>query len=308
MGPRTSHHVLEEDPVPAATVEVGDHPHLAICHGTSDVSHARCFGDAPRLHALVRIPSAPSTSPRPLVVAVHGIRRRHARHAALMAEEADRRGFVLVAPQFDAETYPDYQRLGRRGLGERADLVLKHLIAQLRSEGVVNEELYLAGYSGGAQFVHRFTLAWPRLVTATVSASAGWYTLPDARSAYPHGIRSSARLPGIRFDPEAFLQVPMLAAVGSDDVLLERSLRQSPRVARTQGRNRVVRAENWVKAMKEAARVRGLEPRARLEILNAAGHSFEDCVAAGLDRLAFDFFSQVRAMNGLGGFQARRGA
>ena len=70
---------------------------------------------------------------------------------------------IVIAPLFDAAGFPDYQRLGRRGLGSRADLALIALVDDvLSSRGLQSRKLHLFGHSGGAQFTHRFVIAHSR--------------------------------------------------------------------------------------------------------------------------------------------------
>jgi len=251
--------------------------------------------DAPELEALVYVPPARSAGPLPVVVAVHGISRNAREQAEAFAPGAGRRGLLVVAPRFTERAWPDYQRLGRRGRGPRADIALERLLAALRDAGLASDALHLFGYSGGGQFVHRFALTHPERVRGAAVAAAGWYTFPDPAAAYPHGLRVDGDLPGVRFRPRAFLQVPVLVAVGEEDRVRDESLRRSRAVDRRQGRQRVARARRWVGAMRRAARERGLPPRVELSKIAGVGHSFGDCVAAGLDERVLDFFTERRA-------------
>jgi hypothetical protein len=139
-------------------------------------------------------------------------------------------------------------------------------------------------------------MAHPQRVAAAVVGSAGWYTFPDAGRRYPRGIRTRGDLTGVRFEPDAFLRVPLLVTVGARDVERDASLRQSAALDREQGMNRVERAERWVEAMREAARQQGLPPAVALRRLEGVGHSFEDNVERGaLAELAFEhFFGRLR--------------
>jgi pimeloyl-ACP methyl ester carboxylesterase len=134
--------------------------------------------------------------------------------------------------------------------------------------------LYLFGYSGGGQFVHRYTLAHPERVAAVAIGAAGWYTFPDESQDYPWGIRETAALPGARFDPESFLRVPACVLVGENDTRRDRELNQSHRLDRQQGQTRLERGRRWVDAMRAAARARGLDTAYRFEVLPDSAHSF----------------------------------
>ncbi len=225
----------------------------------------------------------PSTGGRgaPVFVAVHGISRNVEEHARLFAPYAETFGVVLVAPRFTREGNAGYQRLGLEGLGRRADLALDAILADVEaSTGADVEKLYLFGFSGGAQFVHRYTLAHPDRVARAVVGAAGWYTFPDSVTPYPYGLGPSTELPGLRFQPDEFLRVPIAVFVGVEDTAGE-SLRRNPDVDRQQGATRRERALNWVAAMRRAADARGLEPRVTCELVPGIGHSFRQFMQEG---------------------------
>ena len=241
----------------------------------------------PALEYLLYVPeSAPSDSP--ILVVVHGISRSADEQISFFIPFAEAHGFTLVAPYFSEEDYPDYQRLGRRGRGLRADLALEQLLTTL-PRSLENERVFLFGFSGGAQFVHRFVMAHSEQVIAAVVAAAGWYTFPDSSVAYPYGLRLDGTLPAVQMNPGGFLEVPTLAVVGSDDTDRDANLRRSRAIDRRQGRNRVERAQRWIAEMSEAAERRTLETPFRLAILEDCDHSFENCMNTGMGELIFDF-------------------
>lgn len=243
--------------------------------------------------------SAQSSSARgkpiPLVVCVHGIAIDAEEQIRLLSPFADRHAFALLAPVFEPGVWSDYQRLGRRGRGPRADLALQALIDDCASElGFRVGEIFLIGYSGGAQFVHRYVLAHPSRATAVVAAAAGWYTPPDPRRAYPHGLRIDGSLAGVQIEPADLHRCPILVCVGDRDVARDESVRCSPRLDRVQGMNRRERARRWVDDTRRAARRLGIEPRVSLLELPDVGHSFAQCMEAGLGEAAFRFFEESR--------------
>ena len=239
----------------------------------------------------------------PLVVAVHGIARQSRMTLGCFADQASARGYGVLAPHFEEGRFDDFQRLGRRGRGERADLALLDTIDRLSgrvagSDPASAPRVFLVGYSAGAQFAHRFMMAHPERVLGVASLSAGWYTLPDPRRAYPLGMRTDGSLPGVRFEPSRFLRIPTLVAVGSSDTDQDEGLRRSRRVVRTQGSNRVERAHRWTEAMSEIAREQSTPSRVRFLELDGAGHSLGECVRAGIDKVAFDFFDDILMRGG----------
>jgi pimeloyl-ACP methyl ester carboxylesterase len=223
-----------------------------------------------------------------LLVAAHGISRNFEEHARLLAPYAEERGVVLVAPDFPEGEFGDYQRLGRRG--RRADLALDQIVREAESlTGASARTFYLFGFSGGAQFAHRYALAHPERIARAAVAAAGWYSFPDTATPYPYGIgpASGDELSDVRFEPDKFLRVPIRVFVGAADTG-SRNVRRNPRVDRQQGTTRIERAQRWTAAMRRAAESRGLEPLVTCELVPGVGHSFRRFVEAGAGERVFD--------------------
>jgi pimeloyl-ACP methyl ester carboxylesterase len=235
-----------------------------------------------------------------ILAAVHGIAGQAAEQALLLAPFAERHGVVLVAPCFANPPYRAYQRLGTREV--RADRALERAVEEVaRVTGANASQLFLMGYSGGAQFVHRYAMAHPKRVAAAVVAAAGWYTYPDPTVPFPYGMAPAPRLPDLHFDVEALLRVPMLVAAGEWDVERDAALRQGPEIDRLQGPHRLERARRWVEAMRGAARDAGRPSAVSFRELPRTNHSFLASVRrGGLAELAFEFLfaSEKRASGG----------
>lgn len=253
-----------------------------------DVSFGTLGGEVP----LDYYAYLPRSSPTRVLVSVHGISESARTHVEQFTRLADRYGALVVAPHFERPAWSDYQRLGRKGKGPRADRALERLVAAIAARaGVAAGRFFLFGYSGGGQFAHRYLIANPRRVASAAIASAGWYCFPDSTARYPYGIASADSLDDVEFDPDAFLRVPLLVTVGERDVERDSSLRQSARVDRQQGTTRPERAERFVTAMRREAERRGIPSPVTLRLLPGAGHSFEEnVVRAGLDGLVFSHF------------------
>jgi len=217
----------------------------------------------------------------PVLVCVHGISRNAAEQARIFASVCERRNVILVVPMFTAENNKDYQRLGRRGRGARSDMLLNSYLAEVASlTGADVTRFRLFGFSGGAQFAHRYVLAHPDRVARAVIAAAGWYTFPDNTRRYPYGIRPGRSLPDVSFNPERFLRVPVHVMVGQRDTGAS-NLRNGERLDAQQGRNRLERARRWVAAMRDAAVRFGIEPEIELTEVPDADHSFSRFCARG---------------------------
>lgn len=210
----------------------------------------------------------------PIFASVHGLSRNSYEQARAFSHNCETARVVMVAPKFTAEQHADYQRLGRVGRGIRADRVLDRCVTEVASlTGADATRIFLFGYSGGAQFAHRYLMAHPHRVARAVIVCAGWYTFPDTRIRYPYGIRPNRKLPGVIFNPEEFLRVPVSVLVGGNDVT-RANLRSAERLNEQQGTTRVQRARKWVATMRAAAEAYGLEPCVTYAEVPAIGHSF----------------------------------
>lgn len=229
----------------------------------------------------------------PLVVSIHGIARNAAAHVYRLMQEADQLGVCVLAPLFEKAKYGQYQQLVDARIGVRSDIALIEMVEHVATlTGTDSMRLLLLGYSGGAQFAHRFAMAYPERVASAVLAAAGWYTMPDLTLAYPLGIDVSQPGRDLCFDASAFLQVPMHVYVGEFDTVRDGSLRRSDLIDNTQGRTRVDRAHNWVKAMRIVAAERGAPSLIDISLLCGVAHSFSDAIEkSDLARRAFAHFA-----------------
>ncbi|MDX1252402.1 MAG: hypothetical protein IDH49_09195 [Gammaproteobacteria bacterium] len=249
----------------------------------------RTLPDDPRQRYFIYIPRRGGVK-APVFVTVHGISRNAREHAERFAPLAERYGAVLIAPYFSKDRFPDYQRLGRTGKGERADSVLDRIVADVgRLTGARTGKLYLFGYSGGAQFVHRYTLAHPERVAGLVLGAPGWYTFPDPALKYPQGIGPSKRLPGVVFDPARFLAIPTCVLVGERDVRQDKALNKAATIEQQQGMTRLERGEHWIAAMTRAAQAQGFKTSYTFHTLPRSRHSFtQSMVRGGMGERVFD--------------------
>ncbi len=232
-----------------------------------------------------------------LLVSVHGISRNAEEHIELFRPYADRHRVNLLAPVFDADSFGDYQRLGRKGRGPRADLALIRLLNELQAQyGWDTSQVPLFGFSGGAQFVHRFAFAHPQRVRCMALGAAGWYTMPDNRLPYPHGIADSAGLEAVRFNPAAAARLRTLVMVGEqDDRNDDEELNRGSIVCKTQGEHRLQRARTWAHAMNALSMQGGGPGCVDMVTLPRVEHSFRDAVLeGGLATLLFDHCCAVQ--------------
>ena len=238
--------------------------------------------------ALIIRPDA--EAPAPAVVAIHGLNREVERMAALLRSQADVTGRTIVLPIFERQSWPRYQRAACR---QRSDWALLSLLRLLRGEGCIGADAPdMSGFSGGAQFAHRFAWLYPGQVGRLCLVAPGWWTFPDESGAYPQGIGTDGATDTVtayrlRSNLARFLNREIDVRVGALDVARDRNLRQSSGLEAQQGANRVERARAWTLAAQRAAAACGLTPRIRFSVMDNCSHSFADCVANGALHIAF---------------------
>lgn len=214
---------------------------------------------------------------RPPLVCVHGIGRDAHGHLAAFTDWAEATGTELLAPRFDGRRYRGYQRL--RSSNRTLDPVAA--LDAILDETVGTRPCLVYGFSGGAQFAHRYALVRPQRVAGMALAAAGWYTFPSAAASFPYGL-APGRLPAAAtIDFPAFMQVPKCVLVGDRDVEREPSLRSNRVLDREQGDNRLARATAWVAAINRAGARAAPAPACRLVVIPGSGHDWQECYEHG---------------------------
>lgn len=224
----------------------------------------------------------------PPLVAVHGIRREADAQAEFFGDRATALGRPVIAPLFEQTRWPRYQQAVRKG---RADLALLRLMTELQDAGVWRTRKFdLFGFSGGAQFAHRFAMLHPGVVSRLITSSAGWYTFPDD-AAFPYGLaprpgRSDSWAPRLTARLDQFLALPMHVCVGAHDNSPDPNTRTGPEINAQQGLHRRARAMRWAEAVRSTAQARDIPSSVEFVALPSCGHNFRNCMTrGGLDRI-----------------------
>lgn len=103
-----------------------------------------------------------------LVVGVHGY-KSNGKNAAGLAGWADQHDCIVVGPSFPNEGY--------QTMDHRSDEQLLAVFRELSKSYKLHPKLYIFGFSGGAQYAHRFMMRYPQLVVGCSAHSAGtWAT------------------------------------------------------------------------------------------------------------------------------------
>jgi hypothetical protein len=157
----------------------------------------------------------------------------------------------------------------------RADAALDAALGTLSQRtGLSVDKFDLFGFSGGAQFGHRYAMLRPQRVRSLHLASAGYYTFLE------HGIKWPRGLQGLPEDcpvsnHEPFLRLPIHVYVGDADRERDDGLRQDEATDLHQGLHRVARGQNWVGHILRRQERAGIDrPRPVFELLPRSGHDF----------------------------------
>jgi len=211
-----------------------------------------------------------------IIVLVHGISRNAEEIMRSFSQVIDDTS-LLVAPVFSREYARDYQRLGRKGKGPRADYILQSILNELKDEYDCKlRKINLFGFSAGAQFSHRFAFAHPHLIDKVAIVAAGWYTLPSKALDYPMGLKLNGEFTDVQFELARISRIKFRVYIGEKDYLRDKSLNKNKKIDRLQGKNRIERAKNWIDLMRIQAEKQHISNAIKLELLPSVAHDFTD--------------------------------
>jgi len=158
---------------------------------------------------------------RQICVYVHGTYRDAAFYRDHLSDFAIRHRVLLVCPLFpagliDPDDVDNYKQLLYRGI--RFDLILLNMLEEIRARyDVAGDCFMLGGFSGGAQFAHRFAYLHPGHVQALSLAAPGRVTLLDDSLDWWSGIRDIKQRFGQVIDPRALRDMPIQLLIGEND-------------------------------------------------------------------------------------------
>lgn len=164
-------------------------------------------------------PHAAQHQPLRVLVALHGVGMRGEHFAQRLIDDADRSGWVLVAPTFTYRDWMDPHQLLADDLKytQKLNAILETL--PQRTGLKLRKHALIYGFSRGAQLAHRFAMFYPERAEAVVAISAGSYTLPSVNQAMPlpYGVGDLRKHLGRSADLARFKQIPFWIAVGAED-------------------------------------------------------------------------------------------
>lgn len=157
-----------------------------------------------------------------LIVSVHGTGRMMLAHRDAYIDLARLTGTVVLAPLFPANILGNGDFDGYKFLQEgciRYDLILLSMIEEIESRyGFSFDTFGLAGFSGGAQFAHRFYLLHAARLWGVFIGAPGYVTLLDSKRCWWVGTQDIATKFGITVDLRALQKVAVYMLVGANDL------------------------------------------------------------------------------------------
>jgi pimeloyl-ACP methyl ester carboxylesterase len=167
-------------------------------------------------------PPPSDDAPTPgLVVVVHDSTRNYRPCAEAYIAFARRHHHVVLSPLFPRDVQGDGHVDGYKFMREgalRYDELLHTMIDDaVRRTGCDGSRFFLQGYSGGAQFVHRYLLLHPERLRAVSLGAPGAVTLPDEQVDWWAGVRDVQSLFGKPFDAAGLCQVPIQLVISDAD-------------------------------------------------------------------------------------------
>ena len=175
------------------------------------------YGADPRFSYCLYVPD----EIRQICVYVHGTYRDAAFYRDQLTDFAVRNQVLLVCPLFpagliDPADVENYKLLRFHEI--RFDQILLGMLDEIRQRYAVPfERFMLGGFSGGAQFAHRFAYFYPERLTALSLAAPGRVTLLDESLDWWCGVRDAERLVGRPIRATALRGVPIQLLVGEND-------------------------------------------------------------------------------------------
>ncbi|GFN18200.1 hypothetical protein AtubIFM56815_004317 [Aspergillus tubingensis] len=158
----------------------------------------------------------------PLLVNIHGTSRNNSIRPE-QASFAESTPCAILSPLFPANIdgpndLDSYKVL--RSATLRSDLALLAILDEVATvwPGIDTEKVFLAGFSGGGQFAHRFLYVHPERLAAVSVGAPGKVTMLDEQLAWPSGIANFQEVFGKTLDKDVMRNVHIQLVIGSEDV------------------------------------------------------------------------------------------
>jgi len=206
---------------------------------------------------------ASANADSPILFVMHGTNRDATNYRKAWIKEAEKRGFILIVPEFSKEAYSSalYHygniRVDRAPVdsAQWTYVTVEKIFDEVRARTGSNRTTYhIYGHSAGAQFVHRMLWMMPGArIDQAVAANAGWYTLPDGKVNWPNGIGGTAAQTSADDRIRAATSRRVTILLGTADTSTTASDLPKGRAAMAQGPHRFARGHFFYERVKSVA-------------------------------------------------------
>jgi pimeloyl-ACP methyl ester carboxylesterase len=164
--------------------------------------------------------AASSADPLQMLVTIHGSDHRHEEMCRFFSRLADETHCIVLAPLLvPGSSWPDpdgYKFL--RSEHAHYDRLLLDMIDEAGARfGAHTQRFFLYGFSGGAQFAHRFFYIYPQRLHALGIAAPGMVTLIDSTREAWVGTQRLRALCGHELDRQQLPRICVQLSVGDRD-------------------------------------------------------------------------------------------
>ncbi len=258
-------------------------------------------------------PDAPEDPP--IVIVCHGMGRNASGNRNSWRQHADRLGFLVVAPEFTDEDFPGsnyYNLANMRTSGgsvnpqsvwtfQAIEDIFDDVVERMGSS---RDSYHLYGHSAGSQFVHRMLWFMPAIrVDRAVMANAGWYTMPEISTSYPHGFGSA----GVSLDViRPRLAGRHLVLLGTEDNDPDHPQLCGSSACNAQGPHRFARGNTFYDAAEHFAGLTGTDFGWSLGYVPGVGHSNAGMAAHAANWLFGDWSGRASLLHNLPGDEYRQ--
>jgi hypothetical protein len=268
---------VEENPAAPANIK-----------GTADITFDEYLPlkDKP-IQLFYHIP-ANATVVTPILFVFHGLDRDAKYSRDAMIGNADKYGFIIIAPQFSDQYYPNANayNLGnvfKDGENPSASTLntenlwtfsaVEPIFTFMKDKiGSTANTYDVFGHSAGAQFVHRYLLFKPLAkINRLVTASSGWYTMFDKTIDFPYGTKMS---PAENANYSNLFNKKVYVLVGDKDTDPNSADLRHNDIVDKQGLNRYERAQYFYIKSREEANARSSTFNWKYYSLNGVAHNF----------------------------------
>lgn len=238
--------------------------------------------DGPTIPVWMYVPHNVDVETAPIMFMMHGAKRGAARYLSEWDHVADKKGFIVVAPEFNKT---DFRRSSMYQRGNMRDKngdkipeqqwtfsAINPIFENVKARiGNTQHSYSFYGHSAGSQFVHRALLFKTDLKAHRfLPANAGWYTFADLDIDYPYGLKGTH----VTEDHlKAVLQKDVVILLGDQDNDANHSSLNRSDGAAAQGPHRFARGKTFYENAKQNAEKYGVDFGWQLRIVPDVAHS-----------------------------------